>query len=235
MDTALKRSVNGMEKDKETNSVSFIVPTLNEEDYLENCLKSIQKQEVSKEIIVVDGGSSDGTLNIAEEYADKIIYGVDGRGESRDKGAQRAENELLVFVDADTEIAENFASEVMAFMENNDLDACATKFKMTGIRSKLIQGFGNTVFPRMKPALLPGFNTVVRKPIYDYSRGFEDIAGEDLQFSKEISKYGNVGIHPDKLVVNSGRRVKKYGLTGVLLYYTWKDLRRRKNNLVSAI
>ena len=235
MDTALKRPVKVMEKEKISKDVSFIVPTLNEEEYLEKCLESIKKQEVSKEIIVVDGGSSDETLNIAEKYADKIVYGVNGRGESRDKGAKQAENELLVFVDADTELDENFTSEVMEFMENNELDACATKFKMTGIRSKLIQGLGNTVFPRMKPALLPGFNTVVRKHIYDYSKGFEDIAGEDLQFSKEIAKYGEVGIHPDKLVVNSGRRVKKYGLTGVLLYYTWKDLRRRKNNLASAI
>lgn len=210
---------------------SFIVPTYNEENYLEDCLRSIKAQDCDKEIIVVDGGSSDRTLEIARSYTEKIIKDIDGRGKSRDKGARAAENELLIFVDADTILKEDFTDKTISFIEDNQLAACATAFKMTGIRSKIVQGFGNTFFPRTKPPLLPGFNTVVKKEAYEKSRGFEDIAGEDLQFSKEIAKHGEIQILKEKLVVNSGRRIHRYGLTGTLIYYTWKDLKRRKKNL----
>ena len=56
-------------------SVSVIVPTLNEEKYLESCLKSIKNQDYQGEyeIIVSDGGSKDKTLKIAKKYADKVI------------------------------------------------------------------------------------------------------------------------------------------------------------------
>ncbi len=223
-----------MGKDPELPDISFIVPTLNEEEYLEDCLNSIEVQNCSKEIIVVDGGSKDGTLEIAERTADKIIEDVKGRGLARDKGAEAAEKEILAFVDADTVLKKEFSTEVVRFMEENSLEACATKFRMTGMRSKLVQGLSNRIFPLMNP-VLPGFNTVVRRSAYENSRGFENISNEDIQFSREISKKGEIDIHPEKLVVNSGRRIRKYGLTGVLIYYTWKDMRRRKNNLVSAI
>lgn len=209
---------------------SFIVPTYNEEDYIQDCLESISNQRCDKEIIVVDGGSEDKTISIAEDYADKIIRNVKGRGKSRHKGAEEAKNDFLIFIDADTTIKPDFAENIVEFMDENDLAACATCFKMTGIRSKVIQAFGNTVFPRTSPPLLPGFNTVVRKEVYDQSNGFEDIAGEDLQFSKEIAKHGEVEILDKKLTINSGRRIKKYGLTGTLIYYTWKDIRRRTQN-----
>lgn len=212
-------------------NISFIVPTYNEEKYLQNCLESIESQRCEKEIIIVDGGSDDRTLEIAELYADKVIREVEGRGKGRHQGAKEAENELLVFIDADTTVKEDFSEKIINFMDEKELAACATRFRMTGVRSKVIQIFGNTFFPRMKPPLLPGFNTVVRKSVYKKSNGFQDIVGEDLQFSKEISKYGRIGIHREKLAINSGRRIHRYGLAGTLIYYTWKDLKRRKQNI----
>ncbi|MEM3562636.1 MAG: glycosyltransferase [Candidatus Jordarchaeaceae archaeon] len=62
--------------------ISVVVPTLNEQDNIERCLRSIILQEVSEpfEVIVCDGGSIDGTVSIAERYADKVVL-------SSEKGA----------------------------------------------------------------------------------------------------------------------------------------------------
>jgi glycosyltransferase involved in cell wall biosynthesis len=71
---------------------SVIVPALNEETYIEACLKSISRQTLprnSYEIIVSDGGSNDRTVEIARKYADRVIVstekwylvGTESRGE----------------------------------------------------------------------------------------------------------------------------------------------------------
>ena len=55
--------------------VSIIVPTLNEEKFIKQCLSSIVNQQTSldMELIVVDGQSKDKTLDIAKNYADRVI------------------------------------------------------------------------------------------------------------------------------------------------------------------
>ena len=88
-----------------TPSLSIIVPTLNEENYIELLLKSISQQEKSSicfEILVVDGGSQDETLNVAKEYNAKILV-FPGLGEfaSRNIGAEKAKGKYLLFTCSD--------------------------------------------------------------------------------------------------------------------------------------
>jgi len=214
--------------------ISFVVPTFNEKGYIGDCLESIEAQSQEKEIIIVDGGSTDGTLKVAKR-ADKILKDIDGRGKAREKGAELAEGDYIAFIDADTVLKKGYAEKMKMFLESEDLGAASSRFKMTGYRSKLIQAFGNTVFERRRPVVLPGFNTFVRKSVYEESRGFEDILGEDLQFSDEIARHTDTDILEEKLVINSGRRIKKYGLTGTAVYYGIKDIHRRKTNIVQRI
>jgi len=88
--------------------VSFIVPTLNAERYLEVCLRSIRKQDYplnGYEILVVDGGSTDKTLAIAEKYNAKIINNPFVDQESgKSLGIQNSKGEILVLMDSDNEI-----------------------------------------------------------------------------------------------------------------------------------
>lgn len=207
--------------------ISFVVPACNEEGYIERCLESIEDQEVEKEIIVVDGGSRDNTVEIAERYANKVLKDVDGIGKSRDEGAKIAEGDYIAFIDSDTVVMENYASRMREFLEEEDLVAASSYFEITGVRSKLIQLLGNNYFERMNSALLPGFNTFVDAESYRDSKGFEDIPAEDLQFSRMISRHGETDILDRKLVKNSGRRIKRFGLTGTLLHYSRKEIERR--------
>ncbi|PSH01227.1 MAG: glycosyl transferase family 2 [Nanohaloarchaea archaeon QH_8_44_6] len=210
--------------------ISFVVPALNEEGFIDHCLESIRKQNVEKEIIVTDGGSKDKTLEIADENADYIIEGVRGIGKSRHKGAQQARGNYIAFIDADTVIKRSYSEKMRKFLEEEEFVAASSYFEITGLRSKLIQFLGNNHFEHMDSALLPGFNTFVETETYRKSKGFENISGEDLQFSREIAKHGDTGILNEKLVKNSGRRIKRFGLTGTLLYYSKKEISRRKRN-----
>ena len=86
-------------------TISVIIPTFNSERTLETCLKSIVNQDYPRrnlEIVVADGGSTDRTLEIAEEYADKVVMNPLRTGEAgKAVGARNAAGDLLAFIDSD--------------------------------------------------------------------------------------------------------------------------------------
>jgi len=86
-------------------TISFLIPTLNAASVLGSCLKSIVSQNYPQkkiEIIIADGGSTDGTLKIAKKYGAKIYQNVLKTGEAGKAVAlKKAKNELVSLVDSD--------------------------------------------------------------------------------------------------------------------------------------
>lgn len=86
-------------------SISVLIPTLNAASVLNECLKTVTQQDYPEylvEIIVADGGSMDGTLNIAEKYGAKIHKNPLKTGEAGKAVALRhAQGELVVLIDSD--------------------------------------------------------------------------------------------------------------------------------------
>lgn len=94
--------------------ISIIIPVYNIEDYIEDCLKSVLKQDLANiEIILVNDGSSDGSQEICEAYSRKyshiqlINQQNGGLSDARNKGIEQAAGEYILFVDGDDLIAEN--------------------------------------------------------------------------------------------------------------------------------
>src|SRR3989344_6976071 len=89
---------------------SFIIPTLNEGEYLEECLKSIKSQNFNDyEIIIVDSYSKDNTVKIAKKYGAKVLYeSKKGPAVARNTGAKKAKGEILIFPDADVRFEKDF-------------------------------------------------------------------------------------------------------------------------------
>lgn len=114
-------------------TVSIIVPVLNVEEYLGQCLESIKCQTYSSyEVICVDGGSSDGSLQILKEFAEaderfKVVEEhCSSVGEARNKGFSFSKGKYIAFIDGDDYAekellastitrAEETASEVVCF------------------------------------------------------------------------------------------------------------------------
>ncbi|MFQ6085942.1 MAG: glycosyltransferase family 2 protein [Candidatus Bathyarchaeia archaeon] len=95
----------GRPRDPSMKSVSFVIVTYNSEEILGDCLQSIANQDYPKdriEIIVVDGGSTDSTLDIARSFGARIIHERTGRPESATAiGFSHAKNELIANVASD--------------------------------------------------------------------------------------------------------------------------------------
>lgn len=99
--------------------ISATVITLNEEDYIRGCLESLSWCD---EIIVVDSYSDDNTVEIAEEYTDKIFY-QERRGDFdsiRKKAISEAEGEWIVQLDADERIPEKLAEKLKDRISKGD-------------------------------------------------------------------------------------------------------------------
>lgn len=95
--------------------VSVILPAYNESNYIAECLESLVKQSYPRErfeIIVVDNGSKDETLEIAKTYADKALVLEEGNvGAVRNFGVANAKGEILAFLDSDCRVETNWLSE----------------------------------------------------------------------------------------------------------------------------
>lgn len=90
-------------------TISVILPTYNAEKYLENCLKSIQKQDYPRdklEILIIDGGSHDKTLEIAKKYKTTILFNpYRDCDEGKSIGLRQAKGEIIALIDADNELS----------------------------------------------------------------------------------------------------------------------------------
>ena len=92
--------------------VSVIIPALNEAGTIERTLCRV-RQASACEIIVVDGGSEDGTAECARPYVDRLVSSARGRARQMNAGAQAANGGALLFLHADTIPPEQF-SELIA-------------------------------------------------------------------------------------------------------------------------
>src|SRR5208283_5958614 len=94
--------------------LSYIVPTLNEEEHIDSILKSLKPQlDGDDEVIVVDANSTDKTTQIAKKHGAKVLLRPKkGVGVARTEGAKEAKNSILVFIDADCVVPQDFSSRI---------------------------------------------------------------------------------------------------------------------------
>lgn len=170
-----RRRSSGLKSFSEPQSISIIIPVLNEEQNLKKCLASITVQtiDVPVEIIVVDGGSTDQTSAIARQTRwARLLSSNRGRGVQINAGAASAAGDLIVVLHADTTLAKGALAEVLRSMVKNPcaVGGCCTarylsnsaRFRLIGwmnnIRARFFGiGFGDQVQFYRRTALKNGF------------------------------------------------------------------------------
>lgn len=119
--------------------VSVIVPCYNSEKYVERCLKALEKQLFQDfEVIVIDDCSTDETVRIITEYADRSALKINlqkndkncGPAFSRNKGIRLAQGEYIAFCDSDDWYDLDFLSVMIKSIENNSTDIAFCGYKI---------------------------------------------------------------------------------------------------------
>lgn len=216
----------------EVNMLSIIIPTLNEEKCLPLLLESIKKQSVSRtvldennfEIIVADAGSKDKTVEIAKTYGCKIVKGgLPAKG--RNEGAEVARGDLLLFLDADMTLPENFLEKVLKEFKERNLDIAG--FLMDPLTRNnflkfLFNLFYNWPVLALARVLAHAAQVIlVKKNLHQKLKGFDETIklAEDHDYAKRAKKIGKFGIIRTPRFFSSLRRFEKDGWVKTYLTY----------------
>jgi len=218
----------------ETPVMSVIVPTLNEENYIRFLLKSVKQQKfVNYEILLIDGGSKDKTLDIAQQYNAKIFI-FPGYGEfiSRNIGTQKARGEYLLFTCADIIFPEGLFEKIIEkFRKNQKLVALSGPgypydATLLGKIEYTIYNLVRYFFAKL-PKSLKRFSTstnflVIRKEYFEKTGGFavNDINADGLM-GRVLLKMGEVAFFLDTYFYLSARRMKNMGLLNFNKHYLY--------------
>lgn len=109
------------------NKISVIIPVYNSESYIEKCLTSVLDCKENIEVIIVDDGSTDKSLQIASSFNDPrlTVYSIENCGpyKARIFGVEKSTGNYLMFVDSDDTVEPNIFSSMYEIIENNkDID-----------------------------------------------------------------------------------------------------------------
>ncbi len=200
-------------------NISVIIPTLNEEKYIENCLKALSLQDYKDfEIIVVDSNSKDKTVKIAKKYTDKVIVTKrKGVSYARNLGAKHANGKILLFLDADTIPSFNLLKEIAkAFRKKDVVGATCYVFPYPPDELSTFYFIFYNIFSRASLKVKPQIAGIVcayRKDIFFKVGGFNEKLKilEDFDLSERISKYGKIKFLKDAYVLTSNRRIEHWG------------------------
>ena len=211
--------------------VSVIVPTWNEEKYLRRCLTSLLNQSRKRpaEIIVVDGGSEDRTVQIAREYASKVLVRPGQPvGAARNLGAREARGDIFAFIDADTVASDKWLEEIAHTFRHNMGAVGVTGPTLPYEGTRLDQlvyhvatGYAQRLSLRLGRPHVAGFNCAYPKAAFWNAGGFDEIRelSEDVMLGLRIGRQGRLVFNPEMIAYTSLRRIKKYGYAYLTTYY----------------
>ena len=198
--------------------LSIVVPVLDEAAGIAAALAPLQRlRQAGVEVLVVDGGSRDATLEVATPLADLVLVAPRGRGSQMNAGAARARGATLLFLHADTHLPAGAVDAVAAAIAAG---ACWGRFDVA-IEGRLA-GLGMVATMMNLRSRLTGIATgdqaiFVTLVAFEQVGGFPDLPlMEDIALSTRLKRIARPACLRQR-VVTSGRRWEKHGLWRTIL------------------
>ncbi len=201
--------------------LSIIIPTLNEEGTISNALASLESQtDRGFEIVLVDGNSSDSTLDRAWKRVDKFVFvGRPARKRQENIGAMGAKGDTLLFMHADMILSRTITGDVARSLKDPLIIGGSSRitFDGAGPRYRLLDALRNCGSQLLR---IHGISSAffVRRSMFFAVRGFrEDVMEEAVDMSRRLAGYGRF-ITLSDTCTSSARRFKKpnFGLVAAL-------------------
>ena len=191
--------------------ISVVIPTLNEAENIESAIQSARVSGV--EIIVPDGGSTDGTTELAATLGARVIHSPPGRATQQNAGAAAAAGDILLFLHADTLLPLGWQNDVFeamlarsiiggGFLWSTDMDGFCMRAARLFVRLRTTychEPWGDQAI-------------FVSKADFQAIGGFPDVPiAEDRDFIRILKRRGRIATIP-KHVLTSARRWRRLGL-----------------------
>ena len=200
--------------------LSVIIPTLNEEVALPETLDTLFRQSSGEEIIVVDGGSTDGTEKICAQYPGvTFISSEKGRATQLNAGASVASGDILLFLHADTLLPDNALNTIDSVInqERHEAGGFMHSFGHDDWRLKLISFLDNRRCLRTK--IIYGDQAMfIKRKLFERLDGFPEVKiMEDIYFCETLVRH-TTPVILDSFVRTDPRKFIKMGI--------WRSLYR---------
>jgi rSAM/selenodomain-associated transferase 2 len=194
-------------------TISIIIPVFHEATTIVKTLGRL-KDDVGVELIVVDGGSEDNTVELTKQMGVKVISSpIPGRAHQMNIGAAAARGDIFLFLHADTKLPQNYQKIVQMTLAQEKVIAGAFKLAIDGQQwsLRLVEKMVNW---RSQFCSLPYGD----QAIFLEKRVFQDLGGfanlpimEDFEFVQRLKRRGKIALAP-VAVLTSGRRWQKLGV-----------------------
>ncbi len=231
-------------------NISVVIPAYNEEKYLPKTLESLDLLERKPdEVIVIDGGSADKTVQIAKSFGAKVVTDRHrGIGYARQKGLEAATGDVVAYTDADTVVPYDWLTKIAASLSGDGISGVYSWYKISDgkIFYRFIINYGTrTAFflsSLLGSSFAGGQNIAFWKAKGIKAGGFpvDFKSVEDFEMIRRLRSVGGVVYRDDNFVISSGRRgdegtiplalrvakgLMRYFLTGKADTFTFPDIR----------
>ena len=168
--------------------ISFVIPVLNGEKYIDQCLNHIEKEmRDNDEIIVVDNGSTDNTVKIAREHEKAVVleFPKITIAALRNRGASISKGDILAFVDSDCLLCKGWRQAVESVLSDGIVEAtgshCDVPSSATWVEKAWMYPINRA---EMRVNYIPSANFVIRKRAFEAVSGFNEtlVTDEDSDF-----------------------------------------------------
>ena len=215
-------------------ALSVVIPTLNEAETLPRLLASLRGDH-PLDVLVVDGGSRDGTRDIARRFGVPVLQAEPGRARQLNRGAAATHGEWLWFLHADSILPPDWADQLHEAMAAPRLVGGAFRVRIAalGLRYRVLDGWG-WLRSALCRTCYGDQGLFVRRPVFERLGGFDDLpALEDLAFSERMRRAGPVALLRGP-IRTSARRWERHGWwrtvgehsAAVIRYHLRRDRRR---------
>lgn len=203
--------------------ISVIIPALNEEENIGFALTSVLEGNPFQ-VVVIDGGSTDRTVDIARSYDGVTVTVSEKRGRSKqmNEGARMCSGDIFLFLHADSTLPDGWSRSLIDAMVSRETVGGCFFIKLSG--SRFIYRLTGWMI-NVRTLLFHSFSgdqaIFVRKDVFDRLGGFPDVPlMEDLIIAKSLRKRGRVAFIRDR-VTTSARNWERWGpvKTILLMWY----------------
>src|SRR6266516_7099613 len=198
---------------------SIIVPVFNEASLIRRFLAHLRERAPGAEIIVADGGSTDGTADLAAGFCDRLVESQRSRATQMNAGAQAARGEILWFLHADAELPLQCLDEIARIMEDSNVVGGYFRIRLPrALVYRLTDSFAH--YAGMLLRMRCGDHG-----IFCRRTTFLDIGGfpeaplmEDVEFFRRLHRCGRLQYSEQRILV-SPRRYESIGRVRLTLAY----------------
>ncbi len=197
--------------------ISIVIPTLNAGPRFGLCLAALAPAAIDglvKEVVVVDGGSTDATPAMADAAGARLVETAKGRGRQLKEGAGAARAPWLLFLHADTVLDGAWADEARAFVEGGDrAGVFSLAFDHDDIRARIVAA-GVSIRSRIFSLPYGDQGLLISRALYEEIGGYRDYPlFEDVDIVERIvAARGRRALHVFRTrAVTSAERYRRNG------------------------